>query len=410
MTAAVQTIFRLQGKVQHYTWGGYEYIPQLLGIENKEHQPYAEYWMGAHPNYSSTIDVNGSPIALHEFIQANAEAVLGAATAAQFGSLPYLFKVLDVRQMLSIQVHPDKESAQINFEAENAAGIPVNAPHRNYKDANHKPEMMVALSDFWLLHGFKSPAALKELLTEIPDFNFLLQTFEQGGYKALYEQVMTMPQEEVNKILAPVITRLLPLYQNGELLKKREDFWAARAAQTFSKNGNYDRGIFSIYFFNLVNLKRGEGIYQPAQLPHAYLEGQNVELMANSDNVLRAGLTDKHVDVPELMKYVRFEETIPQIVGTEAVEQEIVFETPAPEFEMTHYQCVTGDTIQFTTYSADIILVLSGEIKLTVDGQSLSLQKGDSAFIISGATVTVETIEMADFFRAAVPQSGKTKW
>lgn len=410
MEAAAQTIFELKGKVQHYSWGGYDFIPRLLGIENNEQQPYAEYWMGAHPNYSSTININGEWVALNEYIADSKHTILGEETAAKFGSLPYLFKVLDVRQMLSIQVHPDKASAQINFETENAAGIPPNAPYRNYKDANHKPELMVALSDFWLLHGFKAPDLLKELLAEIPDFTFLLQTFERGGYQALYEQVMTMPQDEVNTILTPIINRILPLYENDELQKSHEDFWAARAAKTFCNDGNYDRGIFSIYFFNLVQLKKGEGIYQPAQLPHAYLEGQNVELMANSDNVLRAGLTDKHIDVPELLKYVRFEETIPKILGSETITNETVFETPAEEFEITHYQYAGGNSFAFTTHSADILLVLSGAINIAANGQSLSLQKGQSAFITSGTTVTVDIVQNADFFRAAVPQNGKTRW
>src|SRR5215217_7637815 len=140
-------IFKMKGVVQHYSWGGYDFIPQLLSLKNKEHKPYAEYWMGAHHNHPASI-LNGNEIRLNDFINNHISEVLGKRIAEKFSSLPYLFKVLDVRQMLSIQVHPSKQSAERAFEEENRKGIPINASNRNYKDRNHKPELMVALSDF----------------------------------------------------------------------------------------------------------------------------------------------------------------------------------------------------------------------------------------------------------------------
>ncbi|MFL5787171.1 MAG: mannose-6-phosphate isomerase, class I, partial [Flavisolibacter sp.] len=147
-------IFKLNGIVQHYSWGGFEFIPKFLGLTNEHQKPYAEYWLGAHPNFPSEI-VNGSTVNLNHLIASEPLATLGEQAANKFHSLPYLFKILDVRQMLSIQVHPDKRSAIIEYEEENKKGIPLNASNRNYNDRNHKPELMVALSDFWLLHGFK---------------------------------------------------------------------------------------------------------------------------------------------------------------------------------------------------------------------------------------------------------------
>jgi mannose-6-phosphate isomerase len=275
--------------VQHYAWGGFNFIPELLSVANKEDKPFAEYWLGAHPNQPSEIIVEGSSLPLDKFIDHNKVATLGTSVAKEFNSLPFLLKVLDVRQMLSIQVHPCKKEAETGYVQENKAGISLTAANRNYKDDNHKPELMVALSDFWLLHGFKPEVQLKEALSAIPDFDFMISEFESGGYLGLYKKVMMMEQEEVNGVLDPVISRILPLYENGELSKSHEGFWAARAANTFCSDGNYDRGIFSIYLFNLLHLKKGEGVFQQAGLPHAYLEGQNVEIMANSDNVLRAG-------------------------------------------------------------------------------------------------------------------------
>lgn len=402
--ATAQPVYALKGKVQHYSWGGFEYIPQLLSVENTGNKPFAEYWLGAHPNQPSTIAVNGQEQSLHELIQGSQVKVLGATVAQKFGALPFLLKVLDVRQMLSIQVHPSKQSAEIGFEQENKTGIPVTAPHRNYKDENHKPELMVALSDFWLLHGFKPAALLMETLAAVPDFKFLIEVFNTGGYKGLYEKVMLMDQAEVNCILAPVVERIMPLYKNGGLPKSSESFWAARAVETFCTSGNYDRGIFSIYFFNLLHLKKGEGIYQPAQMPHAYLEGQNVEIMANSDNVLRAGLTEKYIDVAELLRHVRFEETIPTVLGSHAaVQEEIQFAAPAEEFELYQY-FLDGNEIGLQSFSAEIILVLQGEAVVSAGEQSLSLSGGKAAFIPAGTSYRLFSQTTAEVFRAAVPQ------
>ncbi|MFN2457819.1 MAG: mannose-6-phosphate isomerase, class I [Chitinophagaceae bacterium] len=422
-----QRIFLLKGKMQHYSWGGYDFLPQLLGLENDEQKPFAEYWLGAHPNHLTTIENDGQQISLHDFISQNKTYILGETVAKQFGALPYLFKVLDVRQMLSIQVHPNKKSAEAGFEKENAAGIPVNVPHRNYKDDNHKPELMIALNDFWLLHGFKPEEELKKILSSNPEFNFLLNIFGDGDYKSLYEKVMLMEQQQVNNILQPLVSRILPLYKNGSLKKDQEDFWAARAAETFRKNNNYDRGIFSIYFFNLVQLQKGEGIYQRARLPHAYLEGQNVEAMANSDNVLRAGLTDKHIDVKELIKNVKFDATQPKVIGSSSVQDEVTYSSSAEEFEVDYYNISTGETAEysqsfgdivtkrvtlstevreFETSSAEIILVLNGQAKLSSEFHELTLHKGNAALIIADTYYTLWVSSHLELFRVSVPAKG----
>lgn len=395
------SVYRLHGKVQHYAWGGFDFIPALLGMETSG-KPCAEYWLGAHPSQPAEIDLYGVLKKLDAVISEQKEAVLGPRVAAQFGHLPYLLKLLDVRQMLSIQVHPDKASAAAAFEEENRRGIALNAPQRNYKDTNHKPELMVALSDFWLLHGFKPMAKLHETVEAIPDFAFLKNALQEGGYRSLYEQVMTMPQADVNAVLQPLLERLLPLYQNGELPKESEDFWAARAAETFCKDGNYDRGIFSIYFFNLVHLKKGTGIYQAAGLPHAYLEGQNVEIMAASDNVLRAGLTDKHVDITELMKHVRFEPTAPHILP-DAPAREVVYPGKADEFELSRIQLRDGEDLQWTAATAEIVIQLHGETEVSSGNNVIELHKGEALLLTAGAVVKITCRSAAQLFRATVP-------
>lgn len=399
----LQSVFKIKGVVQHYSWGGYEYIPQLLGIDNKEQKPFAEYWLGAHPNHPSIAENDHQK--LSELIQQNSSAVLGKEVAKKFSSLPFLFKILDVRQMLSIQVHPSKASAVVEYANENTKGISLTAPHRNYKDENHKPELMVALSDFWLLHGFKREDELRRKLQAIPEFQFLLEVFDNGGYKGLYEAVMTLEQQKVNAILKPIVEKIVPLYNNNELRKDSEDFWAARAALSFCKNENYDRGIFSIYFFNLVHLKKGEGIFQPQGLPHAYLEGQNVEVMANSDNVLRAGLTDKHIDVAELMKHVAFEATIPNVLHPASGSHNI-FLSPAEEFELHQYQIENGKE-GIKTNSAEIWFLLSGSAMVDHGGRHVPLQKGEGLFVAAGTNASVQSSASANLFRVLVPDVTK---
>ncbi|MGZ3859161.1 MAG: mannose-6-phosphate isomerase, class I [Flavisolibacter sp.] len=394
-------LFKIKGVVQHYSWGGFDYIPRLLGKENTEKIPYAEYWLGAHPNHPSRID--NPPLDLAALIREDPAAVLGKEVANNFHSLPFLLKILDVRQMLSIQVHPDKKTAALEFARENEKGIPLTAAHRNYKDENHKPELMVALGDFWLLHGFKNEQKIREILTAKPSFHFLLDSFNTGGYRALYEEVMNMDQAKVNQVLQEVVAPLLPLYRNDRLNRVQEDFWAARAATHFCKGDDYDRGIFSIYLFNLVNLKKGQGIFQPQGMPHAYLEGQNVEVMANSDNVLRAGLTDKHIDVPELMKHVSFQATLPDILEPTALSDK-VFPSPAAEFELHQYSS-GGYEGALKTRSAEIWLLVSGTAQLEDADQALPLGKGEAIFVMADTEVSVRTSADADLFRVVVPRA-----
>jgi mannose-6-phosphate isomerase len=384
--------------VQHYSWGGYEFIPALLGIDNAGQKPFAEYWLGAHPNHPSSIE--GTEVSLSEWIREQPGKVLGTSVSKHFSSLPFLFKILDVRQMLSIQVHPSKESAIKEFALENEKGIPVNAPHRNYKDENHKPELMVALGDFWLLHGFKNEIRLKEILQAKPEFHFLLSIFGENNYKTLYEAVMTMEQEKVDAILSPLLQPVLPMYESGQLQKSSEDFWAARAVSTFCKDGHYDRGIFSIYFFNLIHLKKGQGIFQPQGMPHAYLEGQNVEVMANSDNVLRAGLTDKHIDVKELLKHVDFKATIPAVLPAEN-DFAVTYNSPAQEFELHAYQ-FKGQKEIISSQSPEIWFLLSGTARVTAKDETIEMKRGEAVFLGSGEEVTIESGN-GEVFRCIVP-------
>ena len=396
----MQRIYLLKGKVQHYDWGGYDFIPALLDINNGERKPYAEYWLGAHDSHPSTIvDEHLQEKTLTKAIEENKFAFLGEEVGQKFDRLPFLLKVLDVSDMLSIQVHPDRLQSIEGYTIENQRGVELAAPNRNFKDDRHKPELMVALSDFWLLHGFKPLPQLSSVLKRIPELNFLSESLDNIGIEGLYRRVMTMEQQEVNRVLSPLADRVVPMYVSNALEKDDESYWAAKAILTFCKAANFDRGIFSIYFFNLLKLEKGEGVYQKPGMLHAYLEGQNVELMANSDNVIRAGLTSKHIDVDELLKLVRFEPTSPEILQFTPGKKV----SPVEEFSLKQLS-LHHEKKQYTSDSAEILLVMEGEIEIIADQYNLHLKKGMSAFIIANTAYLIFPHSKSIVYKASVPK------
>jgi mannose-6-phosphate isomerase len=403
-------VSKLRGVIRNYDWGGTEFLSKLLSHPNPQGKPMAEYWLGAHDTDSAVVFTAGGEVTLSDLVAGNKQLVLGKTIANKFGRLPYLFKILDVTNMLSIQVHPAKHEAEIEFARENKQRVPLNAPHRNYKDDNHKPELAVALTDFWLLHGFKPVDKLTATLESTPELRGLLEIFNATGYDQLYKTVMEMPQQSVNQLLQPLFDRIYPLYSSGQLKKNEENFWALRAALIFDQKGkagkqrSIDRGIFSIYFFNLLRLNKGEGLFQDAGVPHAYLEGQNVEIMANSDNVLRGGLTNKHIDVRELMKHIKFEETVPNIIVPEKINKfEQLYRTGAPDFRLSRFILKKDDVGTFESVSGEILFVVTGSVSISSEKDELSLTKGEAAFIISHQHVSLKCFADTEVYRASVP-------
>ncbi|HHH50181.1 MAG TPA: mannose-6-phosphate isomerase, class I [Saprospiraceae bacterium] len=395
-------IMRMQGAIQHYAWGGFEFIPNLLNIENNKAQPFAELWMGTHPRGEARVNKDHQNMPLSELIKNNPITLLGESVIEKFGEqLPFLFKVLDVNKMLSIQAHPTKAAAEIGFKKENEAGIPLDAQHRNYKDDNHKPEIMVALSEFWLLHGFQSIEAIENILLSIPEFNPLLKHFEQKNIRQVYQAVMEMPQEEVDKILKPLKKRLTA---NNKLSKSNPDYWAAQAFETYPTR--CDRGVFSIYFFNLVQLKKGEGIFQAAGIPHAYLEGVNMELMANSDNVFRGGLTPKHIDVPELLEHLVFEPVIPTILKGKVISKtEKTYPTPSPDFQLNQITISQNQRHESTGHpTASVLILIEGHATIESNLLLFMMQKGNIFFIPANTPFTLKGLsEQSNLFLASIP-------
>jgi mannose-6-phosphate isomerase len=403
MSILKNKIFKLKGKVQNYAWGGYQYIPNLLHFENKDNKPCAEYWMGAHPSAPSMIQVGSEEVSLFDAIQQYPKEILTETVYNNFGELPYLYKILDVNEMLSIQVHPSKTEALKGFEREDAAGIPINAPHRNYKDNNHKPEVMIALGEFWLLHGFMNLEAIENCLQEVKEFNVLLPIFKKDGLKELYRFLMEMSQEEVDTILARLVKREIRKKKNGELDKSMAGWWAAKLFKEDEEVKNIDRGVFSIYLFNIVGLTKGEGVFQAAGVPHAYLEGQNVELMANSDNVLRGGLTPKHIDVPELMKHTLFESVTPQILKGERIGAlEKNYACPVPDFDISKIELSAGKTYTALAASPEIFIVIDGGAVVNGSNANITIKKGDCFMVLPNEEYKISSSGNCEMYKAFV--------
>jgi mannose-6-phosphate isomerase len=408
----------LHGVVQHYDWGGYNFIPDLLNIENATRKPCAELWMGAHAKAPALVEVDGQSQPLDQLIAAAPLATLGAAANRQFdGRLPYLFKVLDVAKMLSIQAHPTLDQAKEGFARENAAGVPIDAGHRNYKDENHKPEIGVALTEFWMLHGFRPLEQIAEAMNVIPELGALMPDFasrlaatghdhatRRALLRELYSNVMTLPQEQVDTLINRLLARLATKPAPG---KDDPDYWVLRAADNFPlPDGHRDRGIFSIYLLNLVHMEPGQGTFQPAGVLHAYLEGVNIELMANSDNVLRGGLTTKHVDVPELLRILTFEGGTPEILnGIQISSQERQYPTPAKEFELRCIELKANSRYAGeATYGPKMLLSMSGSGTVSAGAHKIVIDRGEIAFLPAGTEFVVESRDRELLlFQAALP-------
>lgn len=352
---------RIKGRIQHYSWGGNTFLSDLLNIDQPIDLPYAEYWLGVHQNgVSSVLLSENATTGLQALIQSDKKKHLGELALTNFNTLPFLLKVLDVKDMLSIQVHPTQQVAIAGYHRENELGIPLEAPNRNYKDQNHKPEIMVALSDFWLLHGFA--ADIESRLNNYPLLHSFKNDYSEGGIKAFYKRIMEMPQQNIDRLLSAHADNIIPRFKIGEFNRHSPDYWAAKAFLTFNSNdGHFDRGIFSIYLLNILELKSGEGIFQGAGMPHAYLEGQNIELMSNSDNVLRAGLTNKHIDIPELLSNLEFVPTTPAIIPGNLNNVHTCYPSNVPDFELHSFFLSSGTIKELEFVGPSIMIMLSGK-------------------------------------------------
>ena len=396
-------IYPLNGRLQHYVWGGERYIPHLLHIDKTESH-YAEYWLGAHPSAPSQILYAQEEISLGDFLHQNPTA-LGMQSRQLFGdNLPYLLKILDVANPLSIQLHPTKEQAKIGFAQENAAGIPLNDPKRTYKDDNHKPEMMIALSDFWLLHGFKTKAQILDTLRQRPSLAELATKLTSQNLADFYADIMLATQDQLAQWLLPIIDSQQKAYEQNQLAMQDPDYWVLYTLHAMKiSRDKLDAGLMSFYLFNIVNLQGGEGIFQAAGVPHAYLRGQNIELMACSDNVIRGGLTSKHVDIEQLLKIIDCSEIVPQIIAPAPKNQVYTYPTPIADFALSNMPYVKNTEISDRTLNGTILFVMAGEISLEAAQQKLTLKQGQATFIEADTDYRVHGMQEGYAVLAGLP-------
>ncbi|EAA7242430.1 mannose-6-phosphate isomerase [Salmonella enterica subsp. salamae] len=367
---------KLINSVQNYAWGSKTALTELYGIANPQQQPMAELWMGAHPKSSSRITAaNGETVSLRDAIENNKTALLGETVANRFGELPFLFKVLCAAQPLSIQVHPNKRNSETGFAKENAAGIPMDAAERNYKDPNHKPELVFALTPFLAMNAFREFSDIVALLQPVAGAHSAIAHFLQAPnterLSQLFASLLNMQGEEKSRALAVLKAALNS--QQGEP-------W--QTIRVISEYYPDDSGLFSPLLLNVVKLNPGEAMFLVAETPHAYLQGVALEVMANSDNVLRAGLTPKYIDIPELVANVKFEPKPASELLTVPVKSgaELDFPIPVDDFAFSLHDLALQET-SISQHSAAILFCIEGEAVLRKDEQRLVLKPGESAFI-----------------------------
>ncbi|MEN7459228.1 mannose-6-phosphate isomerase [Pantoea dispersa] len=366
---------KLNNSLQNYAWGSKTALTELYGIENPQGLPMAELWMGAHPKSSSTVEVNGVTRSLRDVINDDPLATLGAAVAQRFGELPFLFKVLCADQPLSIQVHPSKTAAEAGFARENAAGIPLSAAERNYKDANHKPELVYALTPFQAMNGFRELPEIVSLLEPVagahPQIAHFLENASEAALAKLFATLLSLKDESKTRALGVL---------KSALNAREGEPW--QTIKTIASDYPDDNGLFSPLLLNVITLQPGEAMFLFAETPHAYLKGVALEVMANSDNVLRAGLTPKFIDIPELLANLKFEAKPAATLLTQPQTQgdSLNFPIPVEDFAFAiHTLSATPQTL--AQHSAALLFCIEGQAVIEKAGQQLVLQPGESCFV-----------------------------
>jgi mannose-6-phosphate isomerase len=360
----------LENPIQPYAWGSTTALAEFLG-KPPSAAPEAELWIGAHPLASSLVLRPNEKRSLAELIATAPEKMVGKDVVEHFGAqLPFLLKVLAAAQPLSLQAHPSIDQARAGYARENAANIPLSAAHRNYKDANHKPELISALTPFDALCGFREVARSVELFDGLGIER--LRQLERVGLCSFFTRLLELEPAERQALAVQTAqacaARPPPSFAH-------ECAWAVRIAQLYPG----DVGIVGALLLNLIRLQPGEALFLPAGNLHAYLQGTGIEIMANSDNVLRGGLTQKHVDAIELLRVLDFRAG-PCVVLRARGTVERGYDTPAREFRLSILSVAGSFRVERAIRGPELLLVTDGDVTVTTT-HSLRLRRGQSAFI-----------------------------
>jgi mannose-6-phosphate isomerase len=403
----------LRGALRTYAWGSRTAIAEFTGRPVPAAHPEAELWFGAHPGDPAWLKTAQGETSLLEVLVADPEGQLGAASRARFGDvLPFLVKVLAADEPLSLQAHPSADQAVEGYLREERMGIPVSSPVRNYRDTSHKPELLVALQSFEALAGFRQASRTTELLRALavsdldPFIDLLNDQSDADGLRALFTTWITAPQPDIDVLVPAVLEGAIQYVSSGATEFQSE----AKTVLELGERYPGDAGVLAALLLNRISLAPGEAIFLPAGNLHAYLRGVGVEVMANSDNVLRGGLTPKHVDVPELLRVLDFTPTTEERLRAQTRREgpELIYETPTDEFAvalLTLEGDYLGHEVDAPSRHEGPQILLCTEGATTVHGKSksLTLERGMAAWVAAeDGPIRLVAQEPTKLFRATV--------
>lgn len=400
----------LHGAVRKYAWGSRTAIAEFTGRPSPTVHPEAELWLGAHPGDPARCETDAGEVSLLEMVSADPAGQLGEAIRKRFGdALPFLAKVLAADEPLSLQAHPSAQQAEQGFEREERLGIPISAPNRNYRDRSHKPELIVALGPFEALTGFRSAARSVEFMRALavadldPFITLLLDQSDADGLRALFTTWITAPQPDLDVLVPAVLDGAIGYLRSGATEFQAE----AKTLLELGERYPGDAGVLAAMLLNRVSLQAGEAVYLSAGNLHAYLHGVGFEVMANSDNVLRGGLTPKHVDVPELLRVLDFAPTGDATIVARPVGDglELVYDTPAPEFAVSVLSidgAHLGHEIDAPAEhdGPQILLCTQGSVEVHAKSDTVTLDRGAAAWVAADdGPIRLRATEPSKLFR-----------
>lgn len=386
---------------KYYDWGSYSSIQKITGRIELEERTVAELWMGDHQSGPNSIKTDSGLTGFHEILESMPDEIMGIKSSTRFnGKLPFLFKLLASEKPLSIQAHPDKKQAERGFERENILNIPLDDFTRGYKDRNHKPEIILALSDFTVMKGFLNFKNIKDnFSTYCPEssaflFRGITVSSEEKMIKTFFKNMMTAGMHEIKYMIKESLS-----------FSKKENTLVSKLISKFSHFYSDDPGILSPLYLNSAVLEKGDALYVSAGELHAYVEGTGMELMANSDNVFRGGLTNKHVDRDELYEILKYSPSVIDKVEKISDKNETIYQTVSEEFILS--EIVVDKDRNYASAeerSIEILFCCEGNAVITngKDGNLLDVKKGECFFVPSFLKKYYIKGE-GTFYKAAIP-------
>lgn len=386
------TLFRLENPIRRYAWGSHEWLAQIRGMASPTLEPEAELWIGAHDADPSLV-LNEGP--LNRLISDDPEHFLGSLVRKKFGQgLPFLLKVLAVAQPLSLQVHPTLEQAKAGYLEESEAGLSIHSNRRTFVDGNHKPELLVAVSDFYALVGFRAideiVSLVESLVTEGATglATRILEPLEisptDQGLRDVIKSLVGQP-DEIS--LVEEVVGAAKKIESGKGRYAESAHWFIKIAQLFPTRPD----VVATLLLNLVHLTPGDAIYvAPGQI-HSYLGGLGIEIMSSSDNVVRGGLTPKHVDVPSFLSMVDWTPGVIHRIEGIAVDAITTWTPPTDDFVLSRIDCL-GELDNLKVKAPLVLFALSNSAVISRGSEEIEIKQGDSVFVVPGSPIAISGV------------------